>query len=1828
MPTPMFVDDYMALGSSLEVDNTNLKMNMNMNNGTIGSRIISGGGSPINFKEAMLMMKMNPPQPAPIRPAIPSSVFVRNNKQKSNPRNKRIHQQQQQQKQNGGYSNFSNINSIRKNNKSNGSKNKFRDGYNNSNSSSSSTSNHNNYNIMGRMGVNMMNMNDKMDVSLPVGGGNGSDNMNNNYNSLHRLHQGSHFDHHHHVDIKASLEEPSLGMNSLAHIKSSADTNTPIADIGVLYKQLRIQTDNITKEMKKQSKYQALIRSNRDPKFMYFSDYIPFNAEIHETSYNNNNDDPGSSSSNTSTSSDPFCIAQGVVGDENRAISFNVSEVYGVCFLINLSVILPQTAQAWTVFVPSSEESRQVLRLWTNSPSHSSTKGKSPKVSITAWLLQHLLIKFGNNNEIMGASFDMNIYLKICRHEIDIIVIKSIICIQAIIRGYLARKLFKNLLVRREKIRKSIQIARKRVRDHNRTHGGPALGMDGQNDLQSLSSFSSLDLNGQGYLSNPSGHSNYNYKSNNGGADGTGSKNNIDNIDPSDVMRELSILDSFDSAVLGLEGDLNNLQQELLQIGQGYRDGGYTDAEEKELRAIMNYKSNNQRDHHNNNNNGFVSNISSNSHSNVSKPLGVPTHIARKRQYVPFQTGLINPTDIDNMHNDNSSNNSQLKEVKRTSGNQALEKNNNGHDGFGNNGLGDLSHYLDKDGDVDIPLSPIVSPVRHVNHQQQPETSSSTSNMSTNAMNIEAPVLSSSTSFKGKDLRRSFAQFPINRIGEDGRSHSQYIREREASLGIDNNNISNTSDNAGISNDTKSSTSNHHHVNDDTEQGEDSTAISVTEPNQSINPRVKVRKSIFSRGIVAAHKNGKIDSNSNNNSKGKRKQSILGAIFGYGAPKSPVSNTTTAAANSNDDNLQITVVKEDEGDNDNTIHSDNMDISSAISSPTLPASPVPHTSTNASSSDSVPNLDLNINAYSSPSQMAGILGDNMNVNMNMNGNMNYLGGLGGDDSPSNQTRVSQETVSSITTARTNRPSIVDGLSRILGFKSKDQRPAGLINALKNVPEDAYTGGTSNPSSVSVGTGMYSFNESSNINTSNAISTQTSSGPSRLMLNTTDPLLLSPKDQITTIKAKAQAETWQVKKQLARDEKQRIEDEEKRKVMERRFVMEERQKQKVEAEEMKRLKAIEDEAAKRKEFADRVTKKRLEEEYAEWNRRQTKYERIAEKTKQEEIRSKKIAERNEAKRKQIQEEEKEKQKQLRLKAKAEIEAEKIRLMSFEEKREYEAKKAAKEKEEAAIAAAIAAEEEKKRLEEEKIRLEEEERLAKEAAILAEEERIRLEKEAEEERIRLEKEAEEERIRLEKEAEEERIRTELKEKEDRKLRMELAAQERERKIMAREDAIASSIRAYYTPKISSDAAKAVLTRVVKRFKEGSTRKKRELTFGRDWIKMHGLLSIISNTDDYRNIADAIDMANYHSNSDLANLVSKRLNSKLFVEEMLSIPPHENKDLTELLQYTSIPKIHGFMNTFINEKIIIYNFIDLLMLLTDYSVSCMEQMAEDNLIGTLLDIALAAPERIKTDAAIKIAKIISRVAQDSATGKSFMCEPESATKLSQMILKSMGSDAWTESVLKILFYISFKNKSKLYQIGRAGCVDAVLQVMAASTKKSKICASALKCVIALTQGDENNATIALSPTRISNIISTVTDLNNNKKLLVQLLTLICAYGRATETFRNILGATELPTSLINIAIKPNQDPDLVPVIIQTLAYIIPLSATDIMDNITSLINVFESNQSATKEQMDNIGLAKSVLGARFSGEKDLRIVKKRRDSVKSKGEKKKKKNDATEN
>ena len=46
-------------------------------------------------------------------------------------------------------------------------------------------------------------------------------------------------------------------------------------------------------------------------------------------------------------------------------------------------------------------------------------------------------------------------------------------------------------------------------------------------------------------------------------------------------------------------------------------------------------------------------------------------------------------------------------------------------------------------------------------------------------------------------------------------------------------------------------------------------------------------------------------------------------------------------------------------------------------------------------------------------------------------------------------------------------------------------------------------------------------------------------------------------------------------------------------------------------------------------------------------------------------------------------------------------------------------------------------------------------------------------------------------------------------------------------------------------------------------------------------------------------------------------------------------------------------------------------------------------------------------------------------------------------------------------------------------------------------------------------------------------------------------------------------------------------------------------------SNIRVKSTNVKNTKqirEQMENISLAKSVLGARFSGEKDLRLVKKK--------------------
>ena len=1325
----------------------------------------------------------------------------------------------------------------------------------------------------------------------------------------------------------------------------------------------------------------------------------------------------------------------------------------------------------------------------------------------------------------------------------------------------------------------------------------------------------------------------------------------------------------------------------------------------------------NNDDNNNNNNDNYNAYSSS-----VNKPLGVPTHIARKRQYVPFQTGLVTPIDMNNnnninnnMNNNNMNNNNNNNMINHElSVNSEVDHDNNSRSGNGGSGVGNMMQYLDNDGDINIPLSPIRSPGPHnhpnsnSNQHQKSSPSTGSTNTSVTNNNNEIPVLSSSTSYKNKDLRRSFAQAPMNRIGDDSRSHSQYIRDREIVIGVDNNNDSNTSDihnNINTSGTRSISTSNAN-VNDHVNQSEGGVPLVNTVVPEPVNPRKTIRKSLFSKNIIAAHNNndsssGSSSSNNKGKGKGKRKQSILGAIFGYGAaepttstppsdnnnntstPPSDNNNTTTTPPsdnnnnttttnnyNDNDNSLVPPTIKEDDEDDpkpdeDSDVRVDNIDTTSAaLTTPAL------HTTTPLSYS--VPDLDLNINAFSSPGQMAGIISSNhdnddnpginvvdsssplssqYNHNINMNMNDNHIVG---DNSPSNETRVSQETVSTITTSRTNnRHSIMDGLSRMLGFK---KRKTGLIEALNNLNYDDYASqgqswqgsypgghleGGHVSSSVSINTGMYSYDNASNI-TSTYNNTTGTGGPSILMLNTTDPHLLSPKDHIKTVKAKAQAETWQIKKQLALDEKQRIEDDEKRKVMERRFVMEERQKQKVEAEEMKRLKAIEIEAIKRKEFADRVTKKRQEEEYTEWSRRQDKYERIAEKTRQEEIRSKKLAERNEAKRKQIQEEEKERQKQIRIKAKEEKDAEKLRLMSFEEKREYYAKKAAREKEEAIIAAAIAAEEETKRKEEEKIRLEEEAKIAKEAAFQAEVERVKLtmlaederirkekeaeeirihkEKEAEEERIRKEKEAEEERIRKEKEAEEERIRKETEEKEARRLRFELSLEANERRIMTREDAVATSIRAYFTPKISKDRANVVMAAVIKKFRDNVTRKKRENKFGRDWIKMHGIKSVISTTNDFRNIADAIDMANYHSNLELAQMVTQRLNEKLFSEASLSIPPSENKDLTELLQYTSIPKIHGFMNCFINEKNIIYNFIDLLMLLTDYSVSCMHQMAEDQMIGTLFNFAMGAPERTKTDAAIKICKVISRIVQDSPTGKAFMCEQENATKLSQMLLKAMGSDAWVEAVLKILFYISFKNKNKLSILGRAGCVDATIQVMSTYAKKSKICGSALKCLITLTQADENNATIALSSAQIPRFVSTLKDLNNNQKLLTQLLILLCAYGRSSEILRNVLGDTEIPTILIGIAIIPSQDPDLVPIIIQAAAYMIPLTATDIMENITSLINVYESNQSATKEQMENISLAKSVLGARFSGEKDLRLVKKKTVSNTGKGKTKK--------
>merc|ERR1711871_1555606 len=1062
------------------------------------------------------------------------------------------------------------------------------------------------------------------------------------------------------------------------------------------------------------------------------------------------------------------------------------------------------------------------------------------------------------------------------------------------------------------------------------------------------------------------------------------------------------------------------------------------------------------------------------------------------------------------------------------------------------------------------------------------------------------------------------------------------IRSRELALGINSNNDGvNTSN---LSNDINTSEprpigADDANVNNHVNTSENGVPVEIIAPKESVHPKKTIRKSIFSRNI--AHNNNKSNSSSSTSNgsdtkgKKKRKQSILGAIFGYGAPQSPPSipsSDDNKITNDKDNSLIPPPIEEEEKGNKNPdensqVRLDNKDTSAALTTPALHATTPP--------SYSVPDLDLNINAFSSPSALADVIissnnGDNdgekgiNTIDVSSPLSSNYTGA---EDSPSNATQVSQETLSTLSTSRTNhRTSMIDGLSRMLGFKKRD---AGLIQSPSNVDDigndtkakESYPGGHVESgyisSSVSINSGMYSYDNASNITSTNKNTTGTN-GPSRLMLNITDPHLLSPKDQIKTIKAKAQAETWQVKKQLALDEKQRKDEEEKRKVLERRFVMEERQKQKVEAEEIKRLKAIEIEAVKRKEFADRVTKKRQEEEYTEWNKRQDKYERIAEKTRKEEIRSKKLAERNEAKRKQIQEVERERQKQLRIKAKEEKEAEKIRLMSFEEKRE---------KEEAAIAAAIAAEEERTRLEEERIRLEEETKIAEEAAILAEQERARQTKLALVEKIRLEKEALEEKVRLEKEALEEKVRLEKEVEETRRLRLELSSEANERGIMGREDAVATSIRAYYTPKISTDEANTLLIRLSKKFMNIKTREKRQKNFGRNWIKIHGLTSIITTTNDFRNIADAIDMAVYHSNVELARKTCERLKEIFLTKAASTIPPHENRDFSELLRFTSISKIHAFMTCFINEKYMIYNIIDLLLLLTEYSIDCMHQMVADQMIQTLLGVAMEAPERTKTDAAVKICKIISRIVQDSPPGKALMCEQENAAKLSQMILKAIGSDVWVESALKVLFHVSYKNKNILFILGKAGCVDASMQVMSTYTKKSKICALAIKCLITLTRSDENNATIAISPAKLPIFVSTLKDLSNNNKLVTQLLILLCAYGRSSEILRNVLGNSEMPSILIDLAIVPDQDPDLVTIIIQAAAYMIPLTATDIIGNITTLISMYEDNTSATKEQVENISLAKSVLGARFSGEKDLRGVKKKvvPDSDKTKNAKK---------
>ena len=209
-----------------------------------------------------------------------------------------------------------------------------------------------------------------------------------------------------------------------------------------------------------------------------------------------------------------------------------------------------------------------MTRVWNVAPSTSSMASGNPQTSMATLLLQAITLNFAvepHKKSIVGHVFDTDSFLAKCREEIETAVTKSVTLIQSIARMRQKRRAYLEKCYRQEKINKSIRAARRRVRDRMRAdmikkHGerAPYDGMD-VNALPS--EFLSMMPGGK--------------------------------VRPGAVVaKELQMLGAFDSAVEGLQSEIDHLGAEFDQLDHGLIPGGEyaMDEEEREIENLYERK--------------------------------------------------------------------------------------------------------------------------------------------------------------------------------------------------------------------------------------------------------------------------------------------------------------------------------------------------------------------------------------------------------------------------------------------------------------------------------------------------------------------------------------------------------------------------------------------------------------------------------------------------------------------------------------------------------------------------------------------------------------------------------------------------------------------------------------------------------------------------------------------------------------------------------------------------------------------------------------------------------------------------------------------------------------------------------------------------------------------------------------------------------------------------------------------------------------------------------------------------------------------------------------